>query len=313
MTPSRKIAVVVNPRSAGGKTGRRWRDVQGRLERRLGPVTARFTDSPGAGIGLTRELLHEGFDLIVAAGGDGTTHEVANGFLEDDRAVNPEACLGILPMGTGGDFRRAVGMSARLDSAIEILAAGVPQTIDLGRATFESLSGGRMSRYFINLLSFGMGGDVAARSPNLLTGLSGRAAFLWATAQAFLNYQGSHVRLRLDGGPEQSYFVINLAVGNGGYHGGGMHPCPLARLDDGLLEVTVIEHLSGFELLRDGRFLYSSNIYRHPKTHHSRARRLTAETDDEAKIEIDGEPLGRLPLEVVVLPRRLKVITPPKA
>ncbi len=310
MRENRKIAVVLNPRAAGGRTGRRWKEIQTRLERRLGPVTARFTDSPGAGIALTRELLREGFDLIVAAGGDGTANEVANGFMELDRAVNPAACLGILPLGTGGDFRRTLGVPASLDPAIEILASGTPLTIDVGKAIFESRHGEPATRYFINLMSFGMGGEVAARAKNAVGFLGGRQAFLWATVKSFFIYSGREVRMTLDGKEGARAFVTDVAVGNGRFYGGGMHPCPTALLDDGMLEITVIDYLNCLQFIREIPPLYSGNIYRRPKAHHWRARQLRAEADEEVKIEIDGEPLGWLPLDVTVLPARLKVMAP---
>jgi YegS/Rv2252/BmrU family lipid kinase len=313
MRPNPKIAVVINPRSAAGRTGRRWRGIQSRLERRLGPVAARFTDSPGAGIGLTRELLRQGFDLIVAAGGDGTANEVANGFLELDRPINPEACLGILPLGTGGDFRRTLGVPASPGSAIETLAEGQPRAIDVGKVTFVGHHGGSLTRYFVNLLSFGMGGEVAARAKNPARILGGRAAFLWATIKSFTLYRGKEIRLTLDGKEEMPTFVTDVAVGNGRFYGGGMDPCPYALLDDGILEVTVIDYMNCFQFIREIPPLYSGNIYRRPKGHHFRARQLHAEAEDEVKVEIDGEPLGRLPLDVTLLPAALKVMAPGEA
>ncbi len=309
MKPNRKIAVVLNPRSGGGKAGRRRKEIEHRLRGRLGAVTVRLTDAPGAGVELTRALLREGYDLIIAAGGDGTANEVANGFLEQDEPVNPEACLGILPFGTGGDFRRTLGVPPNLDSAAEILAEGKTLAIDVGKATFDA-HGGPMTRYFINLLSFGIGGEVAARAKNPARILGGRAAFLWATVKSFIIYSGKEIRMTLDGKDDVQAFVTDVAVGNGCFYGGGMCVCPTAHLDDGIFEITVIDYMNCLQFIREIPPLYSGNIYRRPQAHHWRARQLRAEADGETKIEIDGEPLGRLPLEVTVLPGRLKVIAP---
>jgi YegS/Rv2252/BmrU family lipid kinase len=309
MGERRKIAAVVNPKSAQGRTARVWPEIAPLLGDRLESVTVRFTDSQGHAISLTRELLRDGFDVIVAVGGDGTISEVANGFLENGEPIRPAASLGILPIGTGGDFRRTLGVSADPQQAIEILSTGVPLTIDLGKATFIGRAGATESRYFINLVSFGMGGDVAAAAKNFLTPLGGKAAFLWATVATFLAYRGKHVRLEVEKGAARlPFFATNVAVGNGQYHGGGMHPCPTAVLTDGVFEVTVIDYLSMFELLRDIRILYSDNLYVHPKTHHFTVREFSAEADEPTKIEVDGEPLGTLPLSIEVLSRRLRVI-----
>ncbi len=309
MTSKRKIAAVVNPHSAGGKTRRQWESIAARFERRLGPVTARFTDSPGAGVEIARALLADGFDFLIAVGGDGTANEVVNGFIENGRNRNPDAILGLLPMGTGGDFRHSLGISKNIDEAVETLATGIPSPIDIGKAAYITHDGRPAVRYFANLVSFGMGGEVAARAKNALRALGGRTAFFWATLSTMVKYNGRKVRLTCDG-VEQSWTVTNIAVGNGRFHGGGMHPCPTALLNDGIFEVTVIDRLGKLELIRDIHYLYSDDVYRHPKVHHLRARSVKAEADGITKIEIDGEPLGRLPMEISLIPDRLTVIAP---
>jgi len=309
MSQLQKIAAVVNPHSAGGRTARRWPELAGLLERRLGPVTARFTDEHAAGIALTRGLLREGFDLIVAVGGDGTINEVVNGFFDQDRLVRPEATLGILPLGTGGDFRRTLQIPSTPSEAIEVLADGVPLLIDVGKASFRSNDGPPASRYFVNMVSFGMGGHVAAQSKNFMGVFGGKAAFFWATAMTFLSYRGRRVSLTLDGSPTALPFIItNVAVGNGQFHGGGMWPCPAAVLNDGVFDVTVIDYAGALKLLSNISVLYSGRVYSHPKVHHFEARRVLAESNSTTEIEIDGEPLGRLPLEIGILPRQLRVM-----
>ncbi len=304
-----KTAAIVNPRSAAGKTGRRWPEMAAALDARLGRIEVRFTERPGHAIDLARDLLDQGYDRIIAAGGDGTINETANGFLRDDQPIRPEASLGILPLGTGGDLRRSLGIARDFGQAIEVLSTGVPCPIDVGRATFRSLDGRPQTRYFVNLLSFGMGGEAASRALNFLTPLGGTVAFLYATAVALLRYQCKPVRLRLDDSRDAGAFSIyNVAVGNGRFHGGGMQVCPTAVLDDGTLEVTVIDCMSLPQVIAGFRVLYSDNIYRHPKVHHLRAKRLVAESDESVRIEVDGEPLGTLPLEITVLPQRLRIL-----
>ncbi len=306
-----KTAVIVNPRSAGGKTGARWPALARLLEAEIGPVETRFTERPGHATTLARELLEAGFDRLLSAGGDGTLNEVVNGFLRDDQPVRLSACLGILPLGTGGDFRRTLGAPANPAQAIVALRNAAAETLDVGRARYRRPDGSRGTRYFINLVSFGMGGEVASRSPNLLSKLGGTAAFLGATAVAFFVYRRKRVRLRLDDAAQPVGFEIyNVAVGNGRFHGGGMQVCPTANPADGILEVTVIEYLRRWEAIRDFPILYSNNLYRHPKVKHLRARTLVAEADEAVLIEVDGEPLGTLPLEITLLPQRLRVLVP---
>lgn len=309
MSTPRKIAAVVNPHSAGGRTARRWPELESALEHRLGPVTTRFTDEHGAGITLTRDLLREGFDLIIAVGGDGTINEVANGFLDDNHPIRPEAALGVLPLGTGGDFRRTLEIPVNPAEAIEILANGVPLQIDMGKASFRGNDGSTVNRYFVNLVSFGMGGHVAARSKNFMGRFGGRAAFFWATVVTFLTYRGRHISLTLDGNKNPSpFFITNVAIGNGQFHGGGMWPCPAAVMNDGVFDVTVIGYAGALSLLWRIGMLYSGEVYSHPKVSHFEASSILAESNGATEIEIDGEPLGTLPLEISILPRRLRVM-----
>ena len=307
-----KTAVIVNPHSAGGQTATRWPALREAIEARLGPVESFFTERAGHATQLARRLLQGGFDRILGVGGDGTFNEIANGFLAGDEPVRASACLGLLPMGTGGDFQRSLGIPATPVEAIGVIATGRCREIDVGRADFQAHGGRREQRYFVNLVSFGMGGEVSARARNAARRFGGKAAFFYATLRVFLTYRGKPVRLILDEtGPAREYRILNVAVGNGRFHGGGMYVCPEARLDSGWLEVTVIEDLSLYTLLRDHRYLYDGNIYEHPKCHHFRARTLQASSPVETRIEVDGEPLGRLPLTLTVLPRRLKVLAPP--
>jgi len=311
---SRRIAAIVNPRAAGGRAGSLWPRVAPHLRAHLGEVTLRVTDSAGHATRIARELIESGFDLVIAVGGDGTVSEVANGFLRDDLLIRSDAQLAILPIGTGSDFQRTLGIPSDVDHAVEIVAHGKPFVLDVGKATLVGSDGCKQQRYFVNLTSFGMGGAVAAGAKNTLTVLGGKAGFLWATFKTLATYRGRKVEIELDeSGTPLPFCISNVAVGNGRYHGGGMRACPTAVLNDGVLEVTVIEYLKPLQVIRDIRVLYSEDVYRHPKIHHLRARRLAARSAQPTWVEIDGEPLGRLPLSIEVLPQRLPVLLSPSS
>jgi YegS/Rv2252/BmrU family lipid kinase len=310
MTTSKKPVAILNPRAAGGKAARLWPEIKLALERQLGvPVEARVTQHPNHASSLSREVLQQGCDLLIAIGGDGTVNEIANGFLLNDEPVNATARLGFIPFGTGGDLQRTLGIPLDPLKATQVVATGTPLTIDIGKARLVGHDGEPVERYFVNLLSFGMGGDVSVRAKNFLSPLGGKIAFLYATFAVFMTYRGKHVRLTLDGEtlPEE-FLITNIAVGNGCYHGGGMRPCPRAVLTDGLLEITTIDRLTTYEFIRDLPILYSDNIYQHAKVRHYRASRIRAESPETTRIEVDGEALGRLPLEISLLPRKLPVL-----
>ena len=296
-------AAIVNPHAAAGRAARLWPDVARRLESRLGPVLARFTERGGHAINLAGELLREGRDRIFVAGGDGTVNEVANGFFDRGRPLQPDAALAILPVGSGSDLCRTLGIPRSLRDAIDALAAGVVRLIDVGHARYRAHDGAAQERLFVNIASFGLGGDAAARART--------ASYPRAILQAVLHQQPKQVRIRLDASEEElSLPVADVAVGNGRFQAGGIQVCPAASPDDGLFDVTVVELFGLLELLGALRLLFSGNIYRHPKVRHYRTAGLSADSADSVPLELDGEPLGTLPLEITLLPRCLPMVVP---
>jgi diacylglycerol kinase family enzyme len=163
-------------------------------------------------------------------------------------------------------------------------------------------------RYAINVTSFGMGGEVAAKANKSSKALGGKAAFLAATLTTAVRYSGRNVRLVLDGSTTFEANITNVAVGNGQYHGGGMWVCPRASMEDGLLDVTAIRRLQLHELLRNLPLLYNGRIYEHSKVSFHRARQINATSIETTLIEIDGEPLGKLPVGISVIPKRIRVL-----
>ena len=286
---------------------RRWSTVRPALEDELGPVEARFTEAPEHATQLAREALERGADLVIATGGDGTINEVVNGFFAEGRLVAPDAALALVPLGTGGDFRRSARLPASPLDAIRAIGSGETKRIDACRVQLTANDGEPLERYCINLTSFGLGGEVAVAGKNsALTPYSGQAAFLWATTISFLRFRPKAVRMAFDSAPpEDPIGIMEVAIGNGGYTGGGMLPCPLAELDSGYLDVTVVKEVGFFEFLRAIPILYSGKIHDHPECEHHRVHRFTATSDETVLAEVDGEAVGGLPLTAEVLPGAL--------
>ena len=299
-----KLAAIVNPHSAAGRTGKLWPE----MAHQFGHMDVLFTQGPNHATQLARQLLGQGYDRILAVGGDGTVHEVINGWLDSNLHPISENCtLAVLPLGTGSDYQRSLGIRNLKDALDLAHAPGPFSPIDLGQVTYQAHHGARETRLFNNVVSFGMGGEVALASKNAFSRLSGKAAFQYATAKVFLTYRPKRATLTLDGRQLPECRITNIAIGIGRYHGGGMHVCPKAQLDDGLFEVTVIHHLRAWVLAKDLPVLYSENLYVHPKVDHHRAARLTAASPDLTSIEVDGEALGALPVDLAALPRVLRV------
>jgi YegS/Rv2252/BmrU family lipid kinase len=247
---------------------------------------------------------------LIAVGGDGTVNEVVNGFFEGERIISPESVLGIIPQGSGCDLRRVLGIPLDEPGALKVIQQGRVKRIDLEKVSFETPQGSRGLRYGVNITSFGLGGKVAARANRSSKILGPSLTFQLATLLTTLTFRGNTVRLELDGEPARQVKISNIAVGNAQFHGAGMWVCPRAVVDDGLLDVTVIRYLSPWEVVGSLGRLYDGRLLEHPKVESYRARHVNATSEEPTWIEIDGEPVGKLPVEITVLPRALSLYVP---
>ena len=238
MSQHLKTFCVVNPNSANGSTRRLWPEIHTRIQAAIGEVGVGLTEAPGHATELARQALEQGYEQIVAVGGDGTNNEVVNGFFrQDGTPLAPEAVFAFVTRGTGGDFRRIFGFDLELQTFVDNLAGRDAPRADVGRLQFRDHDGQRAVRYFINIASFGIGGLVDEKVNAASKVLGGKASFMIATVKALLQYRNQTVRMVADDGEPRTLKVNNVAVANGQYFGGGMWIAPMARIDDGWLEV----------------------------------------------------------------------------
>jgi YegS/Rv2252/BmrU family lipid kinase len=304
--------LVVNPRSANGQTGKRWLELAAQTRRRLGEFGYAFTEGPMDAAQLARKALHQGYRCIVAVGGDGTLNEVVNGFFENGKVIDPKAALGVIPRGTGGDFRRTFGWSLELDQALDRLAGESTQPFDVGLLDYTTPAGARQQRYFANICSFGVSGQVDAEANRATKVLGGKLSFIIASVKALARYRDRTVRLSADGAAPETLAITTVAVANGRYFGGGMQVAPGADPADGLFDVTVWSGYRLTDFALKGKSLYDGSHIHSDRTRTFRCRQLRAESDEEVLLDVDGEQPGRLPCAMTVLPAaiRLKVQSP---
>jgi len=310
--------VIVNPTSAGGATGRSWPRLASELRTHFGAFACAFTEKAGGGRELAEREARAGRRLIIACGGDGTISEVANGILASGAG---EAELGVLPSGTGGDFRRSLKIPSRAADAAAALRDGRAVKIDAGRVEYRNPKGEIETRYFVNVASCGMGGEVLRRvkrggaswlphGPARLLG--GRAAFAASSVRASLAFERPTVAVRLDGGPERRLAITNLCVANARYFGGGMKIAPGAKLNDGRFDVVAVGDLTTTAILANAHRLYSGTHLGMSEVSHTLARKIfvRAAGGEEVLLEVDGELVGTLPASFAMLPRALRVRFP---
>jgi diacylglycerol kinase (ATP) len=280
--PARKVAAIV-------KRIRHLPDVEVRLTARKGDAT-RFA----------RTALRKGCEMIVAAGGDGTLNEVVTGIGVNGSRVR----LGLIPLGTGNDFARTLGLPTDLDEAIAVLAAGHTRAIDLVRVTSDRV------RYFVNVSAGGFSGLVDEKLTPEMKKTWGPLAYLRSAVAALPQLRAYRTKVSLGKGKRLSLSLYNVVIANGRYVAGGRLIAPQASITDGLLDIILIQERSAAELallaarVALGKHLSSDAIV------FRRAAKVTVNSKPGMWFNVDGELVGNDPAKFEVLPRALQFVVP---
>lgn len=308
------MVALVNPQSQNGGLGRKWPDVARVLRRELGAFETVFTDGPGHAPALVRAALRAGCERLLVVGGDGTISEAVNGFFEDGEPIAPEAALCVVPFGTGGDFRRTLGVPKSFGEAARALAGGKVRTIDVGMLEHQTHDGTTQSRVFANIASFGISGVVDRLVNQSSKRLGGRLSFMLGSLRASWQYTNQRVRIVFDDDARDAVdMTINtVAVANGRYFGGGMCVAPDAELDDGFFDVVAIGDVGRARMIFSSPRIYRGTHLSMDEVSHRRARTVRAEPlgSEPVELDVDGETPGVLPATFRVLPRALAVVVP---
>ena len=305
--------VIVNPKSASGATREGWSVTASELRSHFGAFSVAFTKAPGDGIEIAERGAKSGRRFIIACGGDGTINEVANGIIRSGEDVE----LGVLPSGTGGDFRRTLAMPLAGREAAAALRDGETRLIDAGRVTFQDHVDKTVKRYFLNVSSVGLAPSVikrvkSARVFDWLPGdaLRGKANFAVSAVREVINLDPFSIRIRLDDGDEKTVQTISFCIANSRYFGGGMMIAPDAKINDGLLDVVNIGDMSTARIVLNAYSLYRGTHLEMTEVKSTLAKRIeisAVETPREILIEIDGEMPGKLPATYEIVPNAIRV------
>jgi diacylglycerol kinase (ATP) len=290
---ARAPLVIVNPAAGGGRAGRAvdWLAARG--------AEVRITSRPGEAEELAAHAGDRG--RVIAVGGDGTVQEVVNGLL----ATSSPSVLGLVPVGTGNDLARSLGVPLKLDAAWEAAAAGETRPLDVARAT----NGAGRVRWFASAGGIGFDAQVAAAMAQRRGWQASRAGYLLTTLAELRRFSNCEVKLTIDDATFEGP-VLFIAAANGAYYGGGMRIAPDACVDDGRLDVCVVGDISRLTALRQLPNLYRGTHVRHPAVTMHQGVRLRIEGVPETRIHLDGEPFGGLPLDVELHAAALRVAAP---
>jgi YegS/Rv2252/BmrU family lipid kinase len=304
--------VIVNPASAGGRTGRDWPRVQRCLVDAGVDFEPRITSAAGDATRLSREALREGYARVVAVGGDGTLNEVVNGFFDPEsrERINPQAVLGMIPSGTGGDFRKTAGIPLAHAAACALLARGDARFLDAGRIDYHG-GGAPGPRWFVNIADCGIGGDVVHRVNASRKAAGGTLTFLYHSLAALARFGSRTLRVDVDGEVHEGAYQ-NVVVANGRFFGGGMKVAPEARLDDGLFDVVLSQDLGLRHSLGGLGRLYKGTHLGRAGITHCRGRVVTVTPLEQRPIlfDVEGEQVGRAPATLTCLPSAVRVCAP---
>lgn len=303
-----KTRVIVNPASNRGRTRQRWLEIKDSLKSFFKEFKYDFTEKPFQATELAREALKEGTELLIGVGGDGTVNEIANGFFDNQRTINPEATLGIVPSGTGCDLTRSLNIPRNLKNAVKFISEAPDQAIDVGRVSFTGPEGQTDSRYFLNIADFGLGGEVVRRVNE--ERLKRKASsYLRCLVETMLSFKGHEVKISVDDQDETSGRYLIGAIANGQVFGKGMKVAPTARLNDSLFDIILVKSLSFLEFCLHGWKLINGSHLNYHKVSLRRGRRVlvTPLRPEPVLIELDGEQVGRLPASFEIMPASLQV------
>lgn len=291
-----KTCIILNP-SAG--KARDLEDVVARLSR-VPNGEIRISSKPGSAARFASAALRKGFDLIIAAGGDGTLNEVVNGIGENLGSAR----VGLIPLGTGNDFARTISVPDDLEAAIDLIIIGETREVDLVRVTSDEV------RYFVNVSAGGFSGLVDEKLTPEIKKTWGPLAYLRGAAAALSELRAYRTTLALDNSESLTLDLYNVVVANGRYVAGGTLIAPEASIDDGLLDIVLIPKRSAPELallaaqVALGTHLTSEGIV------FRRAAQLTVNSKPGMWFNVDGELVGNEPARFEILPRALRFIVP---
>lgn len=292
-----RLSLVANTSS---RTGQRAFPEALQILRSLGvtPTSTHPLRDPSLLTDTVRRLRDEGTDLIVLGGGDGTISSIVDFLAERDVA------LALLPLGTANDFARTMGIPTSLHQACETVANGKIVDVDLGLAG---------NNYYVNLASAGLSVGVTHALTAGLKKCTGPLSYPIATAKALRRHRPFDARISFPDGDHETielHGLLQVAVGNGRFYGGGNVVAPGSGIDDRTLDVYAIETGTRRDLMkvayrfRSGAFVNSANV------HHFRTTRARVETDPELSLNLDGELEQRTPQDFAVARNALRVLVP---
>lgn len=291
-----RLLVIYNPHAGNGRASKLLPLVTDYLQQINLDAEIRLTEYRGHGIELTAKANFSDFDAIIASGGDGTLFEVLNGYLKNNSPVKPP--IGIIPNGTGNAFMKELGLvKSDWKKAIDIISKNSPKKLDVGRMKTEN-----ESYYFINTVGVGFVAKVAKAAVPLKW--MGNAAYTFATILKLMSLKAQKMEIEVDGKVLQRNGIF-AEVANSTYTGTTFLMAPKARLDDGLLDLVLLNDISRIKLLRLFKSIYNGSHIKYPEVEYMQARTISIKEQRPGQLIPDGEILAKTPVKFECLPGKV--------
>lgn len=294
---SQKTCIICNP-GAGSVDDRE--SIQGKL-RQFPDSVVHFTEQSGDATRFAQEALAAGFEVIIAAGGDGTLNEVLNGVAPHvDRAQ-----VGLIPLGTGNDFAKMLNLPDSIEDCIEVLRVGNVRPTDLARVTTDQV------RYFINVSAGGFSGAVNEKLTPEIKQSWGPLAYLRSAAEALPELRAYCTEITLDDATTLALDLYNVVIANGRYVAGGTLIAPEASINDGLLDIILVTQNPAVGLaliaaqIAVGKHLTNEGVV------FRRAAKVSVKSEPGMWFNVDGELVSNEPAVFEIMPRALQFLAGP--
>lgn len=306
----KNVHIVINPASAGGRTGERRYKILNEAEKYFGKnYSLWITKNPLDAEHYAHYIIDNDSDLIIVIGGDGTVQESVNGMLAAANYETSSCKLGIISSGTGQGFAQSLSLPSSIKDQIEIINNGVSKKIDVGKISFYQ-DGRACFRFFVNEFQIGIGGAVVRNVNKDQKRAGGLLAFGLGTLTTAMKYPNQKLSLIINNGSKIIDEFTGVVVANGGYTGGGMNLTPLSNLNDGFLDLLLIKKQSKLQRLISFSKIYSGRHINSPLFDYGFVKQIKIESDKEVPVEADGEIWGTLPCEVEVVHSAISVCVP---
>lgn len=267
-------------------------------------VEVRETLSKNDAVSLASKAADQFADLVLAAGGDGTLHQIVNGVFSGRETYSKLPVIGLIPMGSGNDFARTAGIRSDVDQLKNLITSFKPKKIDVGQIDFTDDERQIQSRYFVNVADMGMGPVVVDKVLKSGRPFGHAVAYYKSILSTFMTYKPMAVKAVSKHWSWEGK-MRTLAVGNGKCYGSGLHIAPDAVLDDRLFNVFICGNVSVFDFIRFTGHLKKGRHIRIPEIHYKETTEISFTSDKTCLIEGDGEILGKLPATVRLHARQL--------